>query len=69
MFSIVEFENWLIADPTRLAVFRLYVILIAIMIFMGVKIFCLWNENRKKDILIEEKDSLIDYYYNEDLIK
>lgn len=69
LWLIFDFENWLLEDPARLADFRIAVLVFAIFVVMASAIAYLWYENRKKDLLLEEQEDLIDYYYNEDLVK
>lgn len=66
--SIVGFENWLLEDPIRLMTFRFNTMLVVIVLLTLACAYAFYRMNKQKT-RIEELENLVEYYYNEDLIK
>lgn len=57
---LLDYEQWLLEDPTRLADFRWNVVIFSIIAMLAIAVIYLWYENRKKD---REIHTLLDYIY------
>lgn len=66
--SIVGFENWLLEDPIRLMTFRFNTMLVVVVLLTLACVYAFYRMNKQKT-RIEELENLVEYYYNEDLIK
>lgn len=66
--SIVGFENWLLEDPIRLMTFRFNTMLVIVVLLTLACAYAFYRMNKQKT-RIEELENLVEYYYNEDLIK
>lgn len=66
--SIVGFENWLLEDPIRLMTFRFNTMLVVVVLLTLACAYAFYRMNKQKT-RIEELENLVEYYYNEDLIK